>query len=121
MGDRSVETKAKQIFQLDKRIRFIAVVTTEGEVISEVFAPGVTSLEPESDTRLIYTRAGIAFGMSTPMDKHHGRVKSVMINREKVTIMMFNQGSKMVLVSAEPGFEKVWELGRAIESSGLVA
>ena len=114
MSERTLETKAKTVFDFDKKIRFIAVLTTEGEVIGQVFRPGVVSLEPESDTKMIYMKAGIAFGMTSPMDKYHGRVKSVVMNREKVVMMMFNHGTKIVLISAEPGFEKVGELGSLI-------
>lgn len=120
MDDRIFETRANAVFQFDKQIRFIAILTTEGDVIREVFRPGVVSLEPETDTKMIYTKAGIAFGMTTPMDKYHGRVKSVVMHREKVTVMCFNHGPKIVLVSAEPEFERVGELGRLIERVGII-
>jgi len=119
VDDRTLETKAEAVFEFDKKIRFIAVLTTEGEVLGQVFRPGVVSLEPESDTKMIYMKAGIAFGMTSPMDKYHGRVKSVVMNREKVVVMCFNHGSKIVLVSAEPGFENVDELGRLIQEAGI--
>ena len=119
MANRSLETKAESLFEFDKKIRFIAVLTMEGDVLGEVFRPGTASLEPETDTKLIYTRAGIVFGMTGPMDKYHGRVKSVLMNREKVVLMFFNQDPEVVLVSAEPGFEKIGELGRLIERVGI--
>jgi len=119
VDDRTLETRAEEVFVFDKKIRFIAVLTTEGDVVGAVFRPGVVSLEPENDTKMIYTRAGIVFGMTGPMDKYHGRVKSVLMNREKVVLMFFNQGPKVVLVSAEPGFEKIGELGRLVETLGI--
>jgi hypothetical protein len=119
VDDRTLETKAERVFDFDKKIRFIAVLTTEAELIGQVFRPGVVSLEPERDTKMIYTKAGIAFGMTSPMDKYHGRVKSVVMNRERVVMMLFNHGSKIVLISAEPGFEKVGELGSLIERTGI--
>jgi hypothetical protein len=119
MDDRILEVKASVVFDFDKKIRFIAVLTTEGEVLGQAFRPGVISLEPESDTKVIYTKAGIAFGMTTPMDKYHGQVKSVVMNREKVVVLCFNHGPKIVLVSAEPGFEKVGELEHLINKAGI--
>lgn len=119
MEDRTIQTKAETVFNFDKKIRFIAVVTTEGEMLDQVFRRGVVSLEPEDDTKMIYMKAGIAFGMTSPMDKYHGRVKSVVMNREKVVMMMFNHGPKIVLVSAEPGFQKVDELGSLLEKVGI--
>jgi hypothetical protein len=119
VDNRILETKAEVVFEFDKKIRFIAVLTTEGEVIGEVLRQGVVSLEPESDTKMIYTKAEIAFGMTSTMDKYHGRVKSVVMNREKVVVMCFNYDPKIVLVSAEPGFEKVGELGNLIERVGI--
>lgn len=119
MDDRILETKAEAVFEFDKKIRFIAVLTTEGQVVGQIFRRGVVSLEPESETKMIYTKAGIAFGMTGPMDKYHGRVKSVVMNREKVVMIFFNYGPKIVLVSAEPGFQKVDELGRLIAKTGI--
>lgn len=115
-----MDDRAKAVFDFDERIRFIAVLTTEGKVVSEALRPGLVSLEPERDTRLVYTRAGIVFGMTGSMDKYHGRVRSVLMHREKVTMMFFNHGPQVVLVSAEPGFEQVGELGRFIERVGIV-
>ncbi|MDG6920382.1 MAG: hypothetical protein JRN59_02490 [Nitrososphaerota archaeon] len=119
MHEGALDVKARQIFNFDERIRFIAVLTTEGDVLDEIFRPGVISLEPESDTKMIYTKAGIALGMTSPMDKYHGRVKSVVMNREKVMVICFNRGPKIVLVSVEPGFEKVTELGHLVEKAGI--
>lgn len=119
MDERTLEAKAETLFEFDKKIRFVTVLTEEGKSVGEVFRRGVTSLEPEADTRMVYTRAGIVFGMTGPMDKYHGRVKSVLVNREKVVVMFFNRGSKVVLVSAEPGFEKIVELGSLIDALGI--
>lgn len=118
--DRILATKAESVFDFDKRIRFIALLTADGDIIGEVFRPGVASLEPDSETRMVYTKAIIALGMTSTMDKYHGRVKSAVMNREKVVMMMYNFGSKLMLVSAEPGFEKVEELGRLIQKVGMV-
>jgi hypothetical protein len=117
--NRTLETKAQTVFEFDKKIRFIAILTKDGEAAGEVFRPGIVSLEPETDTKMLYTRAGIVFGMTGPMDKYHGRVRSVLVNREKVVVMFFNHDPKVVLVSAEPGFEKIGELGRLIDSIGI--
>lgn len=117
--DRILSTKAEALFNLDRRVRFIALLTSDGEVIGEVLRPGISSLEPESETKMVYTKAVIALGMSSPMDKYHGRVKSAVINRERVCIICYNFGPKVVLVSTEPGFQKFEELGRAIEKVGI--
>lgn len=119
MDDKTLETKSQKVFDFDKKLRFVAVLTTEGEVLGQAFRKGVVSLEPESDTKMIYTKAGIAFGMTIPMDKYHGRVKSFVMNRERVVMMCFNHGPKIVLVSAEPGFQKVDELGSLLEKVGI--
>lgn len=119
MNERSFEIKADAVFEFDKKIRFIAVVTREGKAVGEVFRRGVVSLEPESETKMIYTKAGIAIGMTDPMDKYHGRVGSFVMNREKVVMMCFNRDPNIVLISAEPGFEKVGELRRLIEKVGI--
>jgi len=114
-------TKADQIFSFDKRVRFVVLLTSDGKVIAEFGRPGVVPLEPRSEAGTVYMKATIAISMSTPMDKYHGRIRTAILVKEKVTIICFNMIARIMLVSADPSFkmEKVEELGRLIDQLNL--
>lgn len=114
-------TKADQIFSLDKRIRFVVLLTSDGKVVAEFGRPGVVPLEPRNEAETVYMKATIAISMSTPMDKYHGRIRTAILVKEKVTIICFNMMARIMLISTDPGFQlqKVEELGRLIDQLSL--
>jgi hypothetical protein len=115
------EAKASRIFDFDKSIRFVVMLTLDGNVMAEFARPGVVSLEPPSEAPTLYMKATIAINMSAPMDKYHGRIRTAILVKEKVTIICFNLMARIMLISASPGFQlqKVEELGRLIDQLNL--
>ena len=114
-------SKANSIFSFDKRIRFVVILTSDGKVMAEFGRPGIVPLEPRSESQAVYMKATIAISMSTPMDKYHGRIRTAILVKEKVTIICFNMMARIMLISADPGFQlqKVEELGRLIDQLSL--
>jgi len=114
-------TRVDQIFSFDKKIRFVVLLTSDGKMVAEFSRPGVVPLEPRREAETVYMKATIAISMSTPMDKYHGRIRTAILVKEKVTIICFNMMSRVMLISADPGFkmEKVEELGRLIDQLSL--
>ena len=115
------EAKAKRIFDFDKSIRFVVLLTSDGKLLVEFIRPGVISLEPRSEAETVYMKATIAISMSTPMDKYHGRIKTAILVKEKVTVICFNLVGRIMLVSANPDFhlQRLEELGRLIDQLNL--
>ncbi len=115
------ETKASRIFSFDKSIRSVVILTSDGKAISNFGRPGVTPLEPQSESETVYVKATIAISMSAPMDKYFGRVRTVILIREKVTIVCFNLSGRIMLISANPDFQlqRVEELGQLIDQLSL--
>lgn len=113
--------KAERIFSSDKSIRFVVLLTSEGRLIAEIGRPGVTSLEPASESETIYVKATIAMNMSAPMDKYFGRIRTVILIRDKVVIVCFNLSTRIMLISASPDFrlEKVEALGRLVDELNI--
>jgi hypothetical protein len=120
--DRAIfQSKADRIFDFDKRVRFVVLLTSDGKVMAEFGRPGVVSLEPQSEAETVYMKATIAINMTAPMDKYHGRIRTAILVKEKVTIICFNLMARIMLISASPGFplQKVEELGRLIDELNL--
>ncbi len=114
-------TKANQILSFDRNIRSVVLLTSEGKMIADVSRPGTTSLEPPSETETMYMKATIAISMTAPMDKYHGRIKTAILVKEKVTVIGFNLMAKIMLIMADPGFKlsRVDELGQLIDQLNL--
>ena len=93
-----------EIFKFDRRVRSAAIMDFEGRQIAGGMKKGIPSLEPQSeDLRLIATLT-IQLNTDKTWDRYFGRNQYTFIKRERVNIMTFYLGSKLVLVSAEPDF-----------------
>lgn len=93
-----------EIFKFDRRVRSAQILDESGRTIAGGMKKGIPSLEPQSeDLRLI---ANITIQLSTDRtwDRYFGKIQYTYIKREKVNIMTFNMGNKLVLVSTEPDF-----------------
>ncbi len=93
-----------EMFKFDRRVRFAAVLDQSGRQIAGGMRKGIPSLEPQSeDLRLI---ANITIQLSTDKtwDQYFGRIQYTFLKREKVNILTFHLGSKLMLVSTEPDF-----------------
>jgi hypothetical protein len=93
-----------EIFKFDRRVRSAQILDSTGRQIAGGMKKGIPSLEPQSeDIRLI---AGITIQMSTDKtwDRFFGRNQFTFQKRERLSILTFYLGEKLVLVSAEPDF-----------------
>ncbi len=98
------EKISNSVFKYDRRIRYAGILDQTGRLIAGGMRRGVPSLEPQSeDLRLI---ANITIQLSTDKtwDQYFGKTQFTFIKREKVNILTFNVGDKLVLVSTEPDF-----------------
>jgi hypothetical protein len=93
-----------EIFKFDRRIRSAIILDQTGRQIAGGMRKGIPSLEPQSeDIRLI---AGITIQINNDRtwDRYFGKNQFTFNKRERLNIMTFYLGDKLVLVSAEPDF-----------------
>jgi hypothetical protein len=98
------EKVCTEMYKFDRRIRYAAILDETGRQIAGGMRRGIPSLEPQSeDLRLI---ANITIQLSTDKtwDRYFGRSQYTFIKREKVNILTFSIGNKLLLVSTEPDF-----------------
>ena len=94
----------QEIFKFDRRVRSAQILDQNGRQMAGGMRKGIPSLEPQSeDIRLI---AGITIQISNDRtwDKWFGKNQFTFNKRERLNIMTFYLGDKLVLVSAEPDF-----------------
>ena len=93
-----------EMYKFDRRVRYAGILDETGRTIAGGMKRGIPPLEPQSeDLRLI---ANITIQLSTDKtwDKYFGKIQYTYIKREKVNILTFHLGNKLVLVSTEPDF-----------------
>ena len=98
------EKVCTEMYKFDRRVRYAAILDETGRQIAGGMRKGIPSLEPQSeDLRLI---ANITIQLSTDKtwDRFWGRSQYTFMKREKVNILTFSIGNKLLLVSTEPDF-----------------
>jgi len=93
-----------EIYKFDRRVRSAIILDKSGRQIAGGMRKGIPSLEPHSeDIRLI---AGITIQISNDdtWDRYFGKLQFNYQKRERLNIMTFYLGDKLILVSAEPDF-----------------
>jgi len=93
-----------EAFKFDRRVRFAAILDESGRTIAGGMRKGIPSLEPQSeDLRLI---ANITIQLSTDKtwDQYFGKTQFTFVKREKLSILTFPLGNKLMFVSSEPDF-----------------
>ena len=93
-----------EIFKFDRSLRSAQILDQTGRQIAGGMRKGIPSLEPQSeDIRLI---AGITIQISNDRtwDRYFGKNQFTFNKTERLNIMTFYLGDKLVLVSAEPDF-----------------
>jgi hypothetical protein len=93
-----------EIFKFDRRVRSAIILDQSGRQIAGGMKKGIPSLEPQSeDIRLI---AGITIQINSDLtwDRYFGKLQFTYQKRERINIMTFYLGDKLVLVSMEPDF-----------------
>ena len=93
-----------EIFKFDRRVRSAAILDPTGRQIAGGMKKGIPSLEPQSeDLRLI---AGVTIQMSNDKtwDRYFGKNQFTYQKRERLNILTFYLGDKLILASAEPDF-----------------
>jgi len=93
-----------EMFKFDRRVRFAGFLDDTGRQIAGGMRKGISSLEPQSEDLRLIANITIQLSTDNTWDKYFGRVQFTFIKREKINILTFHLGNKLVLVSAEPDF-----------------
>lgn len=118
---RILETKVDNIFDFFRDIDIVAIVTSDGKLTQEFVRPGAVRLEPRQELKTMFLKASIAIGMTSPMNKYHGKLRSAVLVKEKVTIICLDLQTKYILMWASPDFNlgRLEELYRQIDQLGI--
>ncbi|HXW94640.1 MAG TPA: hypothetical protein VEJ19_02895 [Nitrososphaerales archaeon] len=104
MNVKLTKEQIASVFSFHPSLRFVTVVAKDGTLLDSVKRAGLDSLEPPEETRRILERWSIARSMTSGSDEFFGRMKTIIVRREKLVEMLFPSSDYMVIISAHPSF-----------------
>jgi hypothetical protein len=114
---RIADSVVKKIFATDPRIKFCAVVDSDGKIEAGGMKKGVRFLEPEAETARIVTRMFLNQAMNQASDPYFGRVNWAIVHREKLVQITFPlPGQRQLQITTALGYpiSKVAKLGKFV-------
>jgi hypothetical protein len=91
-----------RIIKLDRHIRFVGIVNNRGEVIEGGFKKGVEPLLDGTDEQQMYIHSLSNLTTLESYSQRLGRVRYSLTEHEKVTLMSFPIGDRILCISATP-------------------
>ena len=93
-----------EIFKFDRRVRSAIILDLNGRQVAGGMKKGIPSMEPQSEDLRLIANVTIQLNTDKTWDRYFGKNQFTFIKREKLNIMTFYLGSKLVLMSTEPDF-----------------
>jgi hypothetical protein len=95
----------ERVFALNKDIRYAGVIDSTGTLIAGGMRKGTDSIVSETDEELFLTHTALRKSMRDRFDESMGGARFAYVEREKVSILTFYMGEKMLLVTLEPNVD----------------
>jgi hypothetical protein len=92
----------ERIIKLDRSIRFVGIVNNRGEVIEGRFKQGVEPLLNGTDEQQMYIHSLSNLTMLQAYSDRLGMIRYSLTEHEKVTLMTFPLGDRILCLSATP-------------------
>ena len=109
----------QSLLGFDAKVRCAIEVGLKGERIASVWRSGLESLEPEDETVRVLDQTAIGAGMGSSMNGFHGRVRVVIVVRERLSLIVFPLFDSVILVSVDPEFplQKTRDMAMLLDTS----
>ncbi len=91
----------KKIQELDSKIRFAGVINERGRLVAGGMREGISSLEQQRDSEMIFMELALRVKMRREFDKQLGKVNFAMAHRKFVIDMSFPINEDILYVATE--------------------
>jgi len=91
-----------QVFKIDRRVRYAAVLDDTGRIIAGGMRKGISSLEPVSEDLRLMANLTIQIGTDKTWDQYFGKIQYTFVKREKVNMLIFGVGKDLMLITTQP-------------------
>ncbi len=93
---------AKEIIDLDSKMRFVAIIDLKGNIVEAIMKTGKTSLENQKEEEHFCKQVAMRRKMRCEFNRHLGKVRYVHVEREKVTQLVIYSKLKTIYFTVEP-------------------
>jgi hypothetical protein len=92
----------EDIIDLDPKMRFVAIIDKKGKIKESIMKSGKTSLKTQKEEEHFCKQVSQRRKMRHEFDKHLGKVRYVLVEREKVTQLVLYTKNKTIYFTVEP-------------------
>jgi hypothetical protein len=95
----------ERVFALNEDIRYAGVIDSTGTLVAGGMRKGTDSIVSETDEELFLTHTALRKSMRDRFDTSMVGARFAYVEREKVSILTFYMGDKILLVTLEPNVD----------------
>jgi hypothetical protein len=114
----------ENIFKLDKRIRYIAILNHQFDLLESKMRGGVSSLTPAQTDRDFMTIATpLIVDAAEKLRPFCGSIRRVTVRYDKVTLVFYRTAAHLVVLSLDPEVEQALldEIGASVRKLELAS
>jgi len=103
----SIKDVTEQIFKLDERIRYVAILNLQYVLLESKMRQGVESLTPtQTDRHFMEVVTPLIVDSASKLKPFCGAVKRITVLYDKVLLTLYRTAVHLVVLSLEPGVEQ---------------
>ena len=108
MAIRESKSIADTIFELDKRIRYVAILNHQYDLLESKMREGITSLTPaQADREFMTIAAPVMVGAAEKLKPFCGTIRRVAVRYDRVLLVFYRTLVNLVILSLEPSVDEV--------------
>jgi hypothetical protein len=108
MGIRESKGIADVIFGLDKRIRYVAILNHQYDLLESKMREGTASLTPaQTDREFMTIAAPVMVGAAEKLKPFCGTIRRVAVRYDRVLLVFYRTLVNLVVLSLEPSVDEV--------------
>ena len=114
----------ENIFKLDKRIRYIAILNHQYDLLESRMRGGVSSLTPaQTDLDFMKIATPLIVDAAEKLRPFCGSIRRVTVRYDKVALVFYRTAAHLVVLSLEPGVEQALldEIGASVRKLELAS
>jgi hypothetical protein len=107
MGIRESKSIADTIFELDKRIRYVAILNHQYDLLESKMREGITSLTPaQADREFMTIAAPVMVGAAEKLKPFCGTIRRVAVRYDRVLLVFYRTLVNLVVLSLDPSVDE---------------
>lgn len=114
----------ENIFKLDKRIRYVAILNHQYDLLESRMRGGVSSLTPaQTDLDFMKIATPLIVDAAEKLRPFCGSIRRVTVRYDRVALVFYRTAAHLVVLSLEPGVEQplLDEIGASVRKLELAS